>query len=96
MRNSDNIQIKLFLLYFYGILILAAILGITLTIPIGGADMPVQRSRVELGQHKNPIDARMDAITDRNVNQAVFAADRHRLFRAKLRQRKKPRTLPTT
>ncbi len=27
--------------YFYGILIFAAILGITLTIPIGGADMPV-------------------------------------------------------
>jgi NAD(P) transhydrogenase subunit beta len=26
---------------FYGVLILAAILGITLTIPIGGADMPV-------------------------------------------------------
>ena len=27
--------------YFYGILIFAAVLGITLTIPIGGADMPV-------------------------------------------------------
>ena len=27
--------------YFYGILIISAILGITLTIPIGGADMPV-------------------------------------------------------
>ena len=26
---------------FYGVLIVAAILGITLTIPIGGADMPV-------------------------------------------------------
>ena len=27
--------------YFYGIIIISAILGITLTIPIGGADMPV-------------------------------------------------------
>ena len=35
------IQLPTELNYFYGILILAAILGITLTIPIGGADMPV-------------------------------------------------------
>ena len=35
------IQLPTELRYFYGILILAAILGITLTIPIGGADMPV-------------------------------------------------------
>ena len=27
--------------YFYGVIIISAILGITLTIPIGGADMPV-------------------------------------------------------
>ena len=27
--------------YFYGIIVISAILGITLTIPIGGADMPV-------------------------------------------------------
>ncbi len=35
------VQLPTELNYFYGILILAAILGITLTIPIGGADMPV-------------------------------------------------------
>ena len=35
------IQLPSELNYFYGILVLAAILGITLTIPIGGADMPV-------------------------------------------------------
>jgi len=31
--NTDN--------YFYGLIILSALIGITLTIPIGGADMPV-------------------------------------------------------
>jgi H+-translocating NAD(P) transhydrogenase subunit beta len=35
VNNSTEIN------YFYGILIIAGIIGITLTIPIGGADMPV-------------------------------------------------------
>ena len=36
-----TVQIPSDINYFYGVIIISAILGITLTIPIGGADMPV-------------------------------------------------------
>ena len=35
------VSVPMELYYFYAILVIAAILGVTLTIPIGGADMPV-------------------------------------------------------
>jgi len=44
---------------------------------VGGTDMSVQRGRIELGQNKYSVDTGMDAIADRDIDQAVFAADRH-------------------
>jgi hypothetical protein len=45
---------------------------------IGALDVAVQRFAVELGQHVDLADAAVDAVADRDVDQAVLAGDRHR------------------
>src|SRR5215472_15553924 len=50
--------------------------------------MPVQGSRVKLGQEENPHDAGVDAVRDRDIDEAVFAAKRHGGLSAVFGQRK--------
>ena len=38
-------------------------------------DMAVQRGRIELGQHGNVVDARIDAVADGNIDQPVLAGN---------------------
>ena len=59
--------------------------------PVGLRDVPVERRRVELRQHEDAPDVGVQAVADRDVDQPVLAADRHRRLRALLRQRKQPR-----
>ena len=47
---------------------------------VGARDMPVERGRVELRQDVNAVDLRVDAVTDRNVDQAILGAQGHRRF----------------
>src|SRR5262249_16815515 len=56
-------------------------------------DVPVERCRVELREHEDAPDVGVQAIADRNVDQAVFAADRNCGFRPMLCERKEPRAL---
>ena len=51
---------------------------------VGPRNMPVQRGRVELCQDINAGDFRVDAVTDRNVDQAILGAQGHRGFRTQL------------
>ena len=51
-------------------------------------DVPVQAHRVELRQDEDPVQLRVDAVGDRDVDQAVFARDGHRGLAPRLRQRK--------
>ena len=47
--------------------------------------------RVELRQHIDRAQSGVEAIADRNIDQAIFSAERHRRLRAILGQRKQPR-----
>ena len=42
----------------------------------GALDMPVQRRRVELRQDEDPVDAGVDAVADRDVDEPVLAGER--------------------
>ena len=57
---------------------------------VAGVDVPVQRGAVELRQHVDLAEAAVEAIADRDVNQPVLSAKRHRGFGALPRQRKEP------
>ena len=61
--------------------------------PVRLRDVPVERRRVELREDEDAPDVGVQAIADRNVDQAVLAADRDSRLRAMLRQRKQTRTL---
>ena len=61
--------------------------------PVGLGDVPVERRRVELRQHEDAADVRVQAVADRDVDQPVLAGDRHGRLRSELRQRKQPRAL---
>ena len=61
--------------------------------PVGLADVPVERRRVELRQDEDPPDVGVQAVADRDVDEAVFARNRHRRLRSELRQREEPRAL---
>ena len=61
--------------------------------PVGLRDVPVERRRIELRQHEDPPDVGVQAVADRDVDQPVLAADRHRRLRSMLRERKQPRAL---
>jgi hypothetical protein len=47
--------------------------------------MPVERSRIELGEYENPAHVRVQAVADRDVYEPVLASDRHSWLGAKLR-----------
>ena len=61
--------------------------------PVRLRDVPVERGRVELRQHEDAADVGVQAVADRDVDQAVLAADRDRRLRAVLRERKQARAL---
>ncbi len=54
--------------------------------PVGATDVPVERDRVELGEHVHPLHRRVDRIRDRDVDQAVLSGNRHRRFGAEARE----------
>ena len=54
-------------------------------------DVPVERRRVELRQHVDPLEAGVQAVAERDVDQPVLAADRHRGLRSQVGERKQPR-----
>ena len=57
---------------------------------VARVDMAVQRHAVELSEHVDAANARIEAIADRNINQPVLAAERHGRLRPFLCQREKP------
>jgi hypothetical protein len=61
--------------------------------PIGLHDVVVERGRVELREHEDPTQIGVHAVADRDVDQPVLAADRHRRFRSLLSERKQARPL---
>jgi hypothetical protein len=61
--------------------------------PVGVRDVPVERGRVELREYEDAADVSVQAPADRNVDQAVLAADRYRRFGSGGGQREKTRTL---
>ncbi len=54
-------------------------------------DVPMQRGTVELGEQKDALEARVEAVADRDIDDAIFARQRHGRLGAVLRQRKEPR-----
>jgi hypothetical protein len=61
--------------------------------PVGLRDVPVEGCGVELREHENPSDVRVQAVADGNVNQPVLAPDWHGWLRAVMCQREQPRPL---
>src|SRR5687768_8124774 len=59
------------------------------------ADVPVKRSREELGQQENPVVAGIETIADRNVHEAILARQRHRGFAPLLGEGIKARATPS-
>ena len=53
-------------------------------------DVPMQRRAVELREKEDALEPGVDAIADRNIDDAIFARERHGRLRAILGQRKKP------
>lgn len=58
-------------------------------------NVPMQADRVELRQQVNAVDAAIQSIGDRNIDQAVFPGQRNRGFRTVLGQRKQPCPFPS-
>ncbi len=52
--------------------------------------VPVQANAQELGQHVNAVEAAVDAITNRDVDETIFAGDGHGRFAPQFGQRKEP------
>ena len=61
--------------------------------PVGLRDVPVERGGVELRQHEDAADVRVQAIADRDVDEAVAPADWHGRLRSVLGQGKQARAL---
>ena len=61
---------------------------------IGLRDVPVERRRVELRQHEHPLQAGVQAVADRNVDEAILAADRYGRLGAHVGQRIEPCAAP--
>ena len=59
--------------------------------PVGLRDVSVERRGVELRQHENALEPRMEAVADRDIDQPIFAANRHGRLRTHVRERKQPR-----
>ena len=60
---------------------------------IGVRNVTVERRGIELRQHEDATDAGVQAAADRDVNEAVLAADRHRRLRSRRGERKQPGAL---
>src|SRR5262249_60715263 len=58
--------------------------------PVRLADVAVERRRIELRKNENPAHIGVQAVADWDIDQAIFAADRHSGLRAELRERKQP------
>jgi hypothetical protein len=54
---------------------------------ISQGNVPVERDRIELGQDRHPINPRIDAVADRDVNEAILSCNWHSRFRTHLGQR---------
>ena len=66
--------------------------------PVRLADVPVQADGVELRQHIDPVQAAVDAVRHRDIDQAVLARQRHGRLGPVQSQRQQARaasTLPT-
>ena len=59
--------------------------------PVGLRDVAVERRGVELRQHEDALEAGVQAVADRDVDQPVLAGERHRRLRAHVGQREEPR-----
>src|SRR5207247_2299574 len=59
--------------------------------PVGLRDVSVERRGVELRQHENALEPCMEAVADRDIDQPIFAANRHGRLRTHVRERKQPR-----
>ena len=59
--------------------------------PVGLRDVPVERRGVELRQHEDPLEAGVQAVADRDVDQPVLAAERHGRLRSHVGEREEPR-----
>ncbi len=57
-------------------------------------EMLDQRLRAPLHQNVDRVDARVDEIGENEIDDAIFAAERHRRFGAIAGQRMQPRSLP--
>src|SRR5215475_9112626 len=62
---------------------------------VASLDMPVQRHTVELGQHIDRAQPRVQAIANRNIDDSIFTTERHRRFGAVFRQREQARASAT-
>ena len=54
-------------------------------------DVPVQADGVELGQHEDPVQPGVNAVGHGDVDQPIFAGDRHGRLAPRFGQRKQPR-----
>ena len=61
---------------------------------VGHRDVFVQALRVELRQHEDLAQAGVQAVADRDVDQSVFAPDRHRRLRTLEGEREQARAAP--
>jgi hypothetical protein len=39
--------------------------------------MPIERGRIKLGENVYPLDLRVDAVTDGDIDQAILGAERN-------------------
>ena len=62
--------------------------------PVGLRDVPVEGRGVELRQHEDALEAGMQAVADRDVDQAVLARERNRGLRSHVGQREEARAAP--
>jgi hypothetical protein len=59
-------------------------------------DVPIERRRVELREDEDPSYVCVQAIADRDVDEAVLPGDGNGRLRAKLGERKEPRPSAAT
>ena len=62
----------------------------------GLGDMAIERCAVELRQHIDLVDAAVDAVANRDINQAVFARQRHGRLGPHFGERVQPRPSTAT
>src|SRR5262249_1214510 len=59
-------------------------------------NVPMQRSRIELCEQIDAAQVRVDAVGDRNINEAIFPRQRDRWFGPLLCERKESGPLPSS